>query len=62
MWIIALGITVLAVARPLAALGEMSGAILQGEVDATSPEEASPLLVWAMRLVGGLIMALGWFA
>jgi len=60
--VIVLGLSILAAARPLAALGEVSGAILQGDVDAPFPEEANPLLMWTMRLVGGLVMVVAWFA
>jgi hypothetical protein len=60
--IIVLGLGILAAARPLAALGEMSGAILEGDFDAPFPEQANPLLMWAMRLVGASVIAVAWFA
>ena len=57
MLVFVLGMLLCVVARPVAMLGEISGAILGGSPLGEPPAMADPLLLWFVRLQGLALMA-----
>jgi hypothetical protein len=51
-WAVFIGVALVLTARPLARVGEMSGAVLSGERSPLLPATAHPALLWMLRTQG----------
>jgi len=56
VWVAVIGVVLVLTAKPLARVGEVSGAALLGELDMPLPRVADPLLAWMLRLMGLFVL------
>jgi hypothetical protein len=57
-----MGVAIVVCAKPLAQVGETSGAVLLGETPTPPPAKEDAWLRWVIRLTGFLMLFLGWLA
>jgi hypothetical protein len=58
-WAVLIGLVLTLAAGPLARVGEMSGAVLQGEPSPPVPATPHPALAWVLRLHGVVLTVCG---